>query len=49
MVRSLARLKVGYDHPNNLFNDISIKIKGNQLDTFNAELVKYLEILKLIG
>jgi hypothetical protein len=48
MVRSLAGLKVGYDHPNNFFNDISIKIKGNQLDTFNAELVKYLEILKLI-
>jgi len=49
MVRSLAGLKVGYDHPNNFFNDISIKIKGNQLDTFNAELVKYLELLKLIG
>ena len=49
MVRSLAGLKIGYDHPNNFFNDISIKIKGNQLDTFNAELVKYLEILKLIG
>ena len=48
MVRSLAGLKIGYDHPNNFFNDISIKIKGNQLDTFNAELVKYLEILKLI-
>lgn len=49
MIRSLAGLKVGYDHPNNFFNDISIKIQGNQLDTFNAELVKYLEILKLIG
>lgn len=48
MLRSIAGLKAGFEHELNFFNDISIHIKENQIDTFNDELVKYLQILKLI-
>ena len=48
MLRSKAKLKAGFDAEANFFNDISVKTKGNDIDTFNAELVKYLQILKLI-
>jgi hypothetical protein len=48
MIRSEASLKVGFEHESNHFNDISFKVEGNKIDTFNNELVKYLEILKLI-
>jgi len=49
MIKSKAGLKAGYDHEKNFYNDISIKIPGNKIDTFNAELIKYLQILKLIN
>jgi len=48
MLKSAAQLKAGFDHESNFFNDISIKTTANDLDTFNEELVKYLQILKLI-
>jgi len=48
MLRSKAMLKAGFDHELNFFNDISIKTQGNHIDTFNDELIKYLQILKLI-
>lgn len=48
MIRSVASLKVGFEHETNRFNDISFKVDGNKIDTFNNELKKYLEILKLI-
>ena len=48
MIESRAGLKAGYDHEKNFYNDISIRIPGNKIDTFNAELIKYLQILKLI-
>ncbi len=48
MLKSKARLKAGFEDETNFFNDISIKTPGNDIDTFNAELVKYLQILKLI-
>ncbi|MEL4454464.1 DUF6913 domain-containing protein [Lutimonas vermicola] len=48
MLKSAAQLKAGFDHESNFFNDISIKTTGNDIDTFNDELVKYLQILKLI-
>ena len=48
MLRSKAQMKVGFESESNFFNDISIKTTGNDIDTFNEELVKYLHILKLI-
>lgn len=49
MLRSEAKLKAGFDHETNFFNDISVKTTGNDIDTFNTELLKYLHILKLIN
>ncbi|MDN3644364.1 hypothetical protein QWY87_16740 [Lutimonas halocynthiae] len=48
MLKSKAQLKAGFEAEANFFNDISVKTPGNDIDTFNAELVKYLQILKLI-
>ena len=48
MLRSIAKMRAGFDHESNFFNDISIKVQGNDIDTFNKELLKYLQILKLI-
>ena len=48
MLKSKANLKAGFDTESNFFNDISVKTPGNDIDTFNGELVKYLQILKLI-
>lgn len=48
MLRSKAQLKVGFESESNFFNDISIKTTGNDIDTFNEELIKYLHILKMI-
>ena len=48
MLKSTAQLKAGFEHESNFFNDISVKTMGNDIDTFNDELVKYLQILKLI-
>ena len=49
MLRSNARLKAGFEGENNFFNDIAIRTAGNKIDTFNAELIKYLKLLKLIN
>lgn len=48
VLKSKAQLKVGFEDEANFFNDISVKTTGNDIDTFNEELVKYLQILKLI-
>ncbi len=46
--KSKASIKAGFEYENFNFNDISIKIAGNKIDTFNDELIKYLGILNLI-
>ena len=48
-IRSKAKLKAGFDHDYSNFNDITIKIIGNKIDTFNNELIKYLQILNLLN
>lgn len=48
VLKSKAQLKAGFENELNFFNDISIKTTGNDIDTFNEELVKYLQILKLV-
>lgn len=48
MLKSGARMKAGLEHESNFFNDIAIKVPGNDIDGFNKELQKYLQILKLI-
>lgn len=48
MLKSSAKMKAGFEHEANFFNDIAIKVPGNDIDGFNRELLKYLEILKLI-
>jgi hypothetical protein len=45
---SKAILKAGFNSEELNFYDISIQIDANKVDTFNAELTKYLQILKLI-
>ena len=46
--RSKAKLKVGFENEYaNLYN-LTIQLPGNKIDTFNNEIVKYLEILKLL-
>ncbi len=45
---SKAILKAGFNSEELNFYDISIQIDSNKIDTFNAELTKYLQILKLI-
>jgi len=47
--QSQAVLKAGFSLEKLNFYDISIKIEANKIDTFNTELIKYLEILKLIN
>ena len=48
MLRSAAKMRAGFEDRANFFNDIAIKVPGNDIDGFNKELVKYLHILKLI-
>jgi len=48
MLKSKTQLRAGFEDDSNFFNDISVKTPANDIDTFNAELVKYLQILKLI-
>ena len=48
MLRSRANMRAGFEDEANFFNDISIKVPGNDIDGFNNELLKYLRILKLI-
>ena len=45
---SKAILKAGFNLEDLNFYDISIQIDSNKIDTFNVELTKYLQILKLI-
>lgn len=45
---SKAILKAGFNSEELNFYDISIKIDANKVDTFNSELTKYLQIMKLI-
>ncbi len=47
-VKSNAKLKAGFEHNFSNFNDLSIKITGNKIDTFNSELIKYLHIMSLL-
>jgi uncharacterized protein DUF6913 len=46
--KSKAKMKAGFEYDHFNFNDISIKIAGNKIDTFNDELIKYLDILDLL-
>ena len=48
MLRSVAKMKAGFEDELNFFNDIAVNAKQNDIDTFNSELAKYLKILKLI-
>ena len=48
MMRSAAKMRAGFENEANFFNDIAVKAKQNDIDTFNNELAKYLRILKLI-
>ncbi|MGB5321183.1 DUF6913 domain-containing protein [Lutimonas sp.] len=48
MLKSAAKMKAGFEHEANFFNDIAIKVPGNDIDGFNRELLKYLRILNLI-
>ncbi len=49
MLKSAAKMRAGFEHEVNFFNDIAIKVPGNDIDGFNRELLKYLQILKLIN
>jgi len=46
--KSKAKIKAGFEYDHFNFNDISIKVAGNKIDTFNDELIKYLNILDLL-
>jgi len=48
MLRSAAKMRAGFENEANFFNDIAINVSGNDIDGFNRELIKYLQILKLI-
>jgi hypothetical protein len=46
--KSKAIIKAGFELDDSSYYDISIKVSGNKIDTFNDELVKYLNILNLL-
>lgn len=46
--RSQAKLKAGFENEYADFYDLSINIPGNKIDTFNSEIIKYLQILNLL-
>ena len=48
MLKSKAKMKAGFGKSEHSFNDISIDITGNKIDSFNNELAKYLKLLQLI-
>ena len=48
MLRSVAKMRAGFENEAIFFNDIAINVSGNDIDGFNRELIKYLQILKLI-
>ncbi len=46
--KSKSKLKVGFENKfANLYN-LSINVLGNRIDTFNKEIIKYLNILNLL-
>lgn len=49
MLKSAAKMRAGFEHEGIFFQDISIKVPGNDIDGFNRELLRYLQILKLIN
>ncbi|MDH3321379.1 MAG: hypothetical protein OEM04_00225 [Flavobacteriaceae bacterium] len=46
--RSKAKLKVGFENEYAYLYNLTIQLPGNKIDTFNNEIVKYLEILNLL-
>ena len=48
LLRSRARLKAGFEAEKGDWQDISINVPVNDMDTFHEELVKYLRIMNLI-
>lgn len=46
--KSKAKLKAGFENKFADFYNLSINIPGNKIDTFNKEIIKYLQILKLL-
>jgi len=49
LIHSKAKLKAGFYNENDEFYAISVKVSDNKIDTFNEELTRYLNILKLIN
>jgi len=47
-IKSKAKLVAGFNNKTYNNYDISIKIESNKIDTFNEELTKYLQILKVL-
>lgn len=47
-IKSKAKLVAGFKSKTYDNYDISIKIESNKIDTFNEELTKYLQILKVL-
>ena len=45
---SNAKIKMGFKNEIFNFYNLSIKLEGNKIDTFNEEITKYLNILKLL-
>ncbi|MCF6224598.1 MAG: hypothetical protein L3J34_12870 [Flavobacteriaceae bacterium] len=46
--RSKAKLKAGFENEYADFYDLSVNIPENRIDTFNSEIIKYLQILSLL-
>jgi len=48
LAHSRAKLKAGFDADNRGWQDISVKVPVNNMDTFHDELVKYLKIMNML-
>ncbi len=48
ILRTKACLNAGFYNEKDEFYDIAIKVSSNKIDTFNEELIKYLNILRLL-
>lgn len=46
--KSKAKLKASFENEYASFYNLSINILGNKIDTFNKEIIKYLQILNLL-
>jgi len=46
--KSKAKLKASFENKYAGFYNLSINISGNKIDTFNKEIIKYLQILNLL-